>query len=53
MHKLLEQTTQCKLVHTSSTGDAEECKREPEAVIFASALFALLVMLLWPLIVEV
>ena len=45
VHELLELFTQSKLGDTDSTGDAEEYKMEFAAIVFASALLALLDML--------
>ena len=45
MHEHLELYTQSKLGDTDSTGDAEEYKTEFAAIVFASALLALLDML--------
>ena len=53
MYGLLELFTQSKLCDIDSTGDAKEYGKESETVVFASALFALLAMLFWSLMVKV
>ena len=47
VQELLKLFTQSKLGDTDSTGDAEELERESKTVVFVSALFALLAMLVW------
>ena len=47
VHELLDLFTQSKLGDTDSTGDAEVYERESATVVFASALLALLAMLVW------
>ena len=47
VHELLELFTQSKSGDADSTGDADEHKRESETVVFASALLALLAILVW------
>ena len=44
MHELSELFTKSALGDTDSTGDEEEYERESETVIFAGALFVLLVL---------
>ena len=53
VHELLKLFTQSRFGDTDSARDAAEYERESETVVFASALLALLAILVWSLTVKI